>query len=140
MTDWRLVGLLGATGLAVGLLSVAGLTSPLTEPLLWSLAAAAWIVLVRRRQPKAQFQHLLVIGAVAGLLAAVLTALAFDTYLANQPEAAAQYAELPTSVPVEAFVLLGGLLKGALFGAVVGIIALVVDRFAPARKPAPATP
>lgn len=126
--DWPLTWTLAGIGALIGILSVLGFSSPGVEPFLWSVAAVVWIGVVRRRQPKAQFQHILTVGILAGLLASAVQVLFFSTYLSNQAEAAEAYRALPTAFPVTAFLVLSGLVKGALFGGVVGGVALLLDR------------
>lgn len=126
--DWPLTWTLAGIGALIGILSVVGLSSPGIEPFLWSVAAVVWIGVVRRRQPRAQFQHILTVGVLAGLLASAVQVLFFSTYLSNQPQAAEAYRALPTAFPVTAFLILSGLVKGAAFGVLVGGVALLLDR------------
>jgi hypothetical protein len=83
--NWKLIFMLSAFGVLMGVASVFGLTRGI-EPLLWLVIwifCAYWIT----RQARTKlFQHGFMVGLTTGLIALLIQVALFSTYAANNPE------------------------------------------------------
>lgn len=118
---------LSLTGVVMGLLtSLVGLGVP-AEPIVWTLAYAAWaVIVVKARTPK-PFLTVVVGSLLTGLWCGVVQTVLFDAYLASNAEAAAQI-EDPSRAAAAPLLIGFGVLMGLVFGAIFGAIAAAISK------------
>lgn len=119
--DWPWVGLLGATGVAMALLSsFIGLRAWM-ETTLWVLAGGGWVYLTFQEEIGGTFLTLLLAGIAAGLASGILQTVWLKTYRKRNP----WYHDKTTESRGEmAIAFIGfGAVAGAAFGAIVGGVA-----------------
>ncbi|HWG92066.1 MAG TPA: hypothetical protein VNZ52_14550 [Candidatus Thermoplasmatota archaeon] len=134
--DLPLVAALAAVGLLMGALTIFNLWPLWVEPLLWvAIAAALWVPFLVRKPVASPFLSGFLVSLLAGLFAAVVHVPFAETYLANHPDVAAQYAGI-TGAQLKLLFLGSDLLNGALFGLLVGLATWLLLRRRAAQAPA----
>lgn len=128
--DLRLAALLGSTGLLPAALAFLPKHTPLLEFGTWTaLAALVWVPLARRRRAP-PFGTLLLAGVAAGVVVGVLQAATTDWIVRADPSLGAATPRL------RAVFLVSALVIGAVWGALVGGIAVGLEKWRPATAPA----
>lgn len=102
--NWRLIGALPGFGVLMGVASVLGFTKGL-EGLLWLAIAGVCVWLVVRRVPSRWFLHGFCVGLAGGTAAPIIQVLFFSTYMANNPDLATKFAEIPGGMEPRTFFL-----------------------------------
>jgi hypothetical protein len=132
------VGWVGASGAVMGFASVFGLTRGI-EAWLWLGIAVVTAFLIAWFVPRRRFLHGFLGGALSGILAPVVQAAMFRTYLAHDPDLAASVASLPGDVDPRLFFLATAPVIGVLSGLVLGILSWIAGRLVgPSELPPPA--
>jgi hypothetical protein len=129
----KLVLSLSLLGLAIGVLSVLGLTSArvLAMPLefwLWLLSAAATALVLVRRTGASFFRHGFATGLLAGLWPALLMFLFFDAHMANNPVYAEEFSAAPAGLSPRAFFLVSAPIRALVWGAILGALTWLASR------------
>jgi uncharacterized membrane protein len=122
--NWKLVFTLALFGVAMGIAAVLGFYPPSLEWVLWLIISlfCAWII--AKKAATKLFLHGFMVGLIDGLVAPVITAIFFSTYMANNPS----YAERASKIP-------GGL-DPRIFGLILAPMVGKVFKKQPAQTPA----
>lgn len=135
--NWKLVLLLAAFGVVMGLASVLGWTAGI-ELWLWLAIAVICIIVLFRLAPAKLWLHGFFVGLIGGGVAPVIQFLLFATYVANNPELQQEFAQVPGGLEPRYFVLLlapvAGLVSGGVLAAGVWVAAKVVTKSIPAAQ------
>jgi hypothetical protein len=127
--NWKLIGLLSGFGVLMGVTSVLGFTKGM-EGLLWLAIAVICVFLIVWRAPIRFFLHGIFVGLIGGAVAPVIQFLFFSTYLANNPELATKFAEIPGGMEPSYFVLMLTPIIGVISGLVLGVACWLVAKLA----------
>lgn len=134
----RLVLMLAALGLLIGIGSVTGLIHTGVESIIWLVVLIVTAVAVLKLAPGRPFRHGFVAMFIGGLLSQLVVVLFFDRYLSLNADAAVSFERLPRDLPPRIFVLLCSPLMAAFFGLLAGTLSWAMTRVF-ARKRTPAT-
>ena len=124
--DWKVIIILSAFGLIMGLLSLKGFTQKI-EPFLWLLFTIATALVVSKNIDSGTFLHGLLIGLFWGVINALTQSIFFDTYIANNPQARENFDKI-TFVQPRYFVLITGPVIGLVTGVVLGGLSLLLRK------------
>lgn len=129
----KLVLVLSTLGLLIGVLSLLGLTSGsvLALPLefwLWMVSAAVTALALARQAGARFFRHGFATGLLAGLWPAILMALFFDAYMANNPVYAEEFSAAPAGLSAKAFFLISAPLRALVWGVVIGALTWLASK------------
>ena len=124
--DWTLIALFSLCGIIMGALSIRGFTQKL-EPFLWLAFGIVVALVVSKNIDHKVFLHAFLIGISWGLLNGIIQSGFFEMYLSNNPGVAERFQQ-DTPLNPRLFMLLMGPLYGAVTGAIIGGIALLLKR------------
>lgn len=124
--DWKVIIILSAIGLIMGLLSVKGFTQKL-EPFLWLLFGIATSLVLSKNIDNKTFLHGLLIGLAWGIINGLTQSVFFDTYLANNPQLQQNF-QKTTFMQPKYFVLVTGPIIGLITGLVLGGLSLLFKK------------
>jgi uncharacterized membrane protein YvlD (DUF360 family) len=127
--NWKLIGALSGFGVLMGVASVLGFTKGL-EGLLWLVIAGVCVWLVVGRVPGRWFLHGFYVGLVGGAVAPILQVLFFSTYMANNPDLATKFAEIPGGMEPRMFFLVLTPGIALVSGLVLGLLCWLVAKLA----------
>lgn len=136
--NWKLIFALALFGVAMGIASVLGFYPPSLEWLLWLIIAlfCAWII---TKQITAKlFLHGFMVGLLDGLIAPIITAVFFSTYIAHNPTYADQAKRLPAGLDVRTFSFILAPVIGVVYGLVLGFFTWLAGKIS--KKQAPPSP
>jgi len=125
--NWKLIGSLSGFGMAMGIASVFGLTAG-KEGFLWLLIGIFCAYWIARSQSAKFFHHGFLVGLLSGIVAPIIQAIFFSTYLANNPESAAQFNQLPAGLEPRLFTLILAPIIGLISGLFLGLFAIVASK------------
>lgn len=127
--NWKLVLLLAAFGVVVGLALVLGWTAGI-ELWLWLAIAVICIIVLFRLAPAKLWLHGFFVRLIGGGVAPVIQFLLFARYVANNPVLQQEFAQVPGGLEPRYFVLLlapvAGLVSGGVLAACVWVAAKIV--------------
>ena len=123
--DWKLVLLLSAIGIIMGLLSLKGFTQKI-EPFLWLLFGLATSLILSKNIDR-PFLHGIAIGIGWGVLNGLIQSAIFDTYLSNNPSLQQSF-QKKAFVPPRYFVLLTAPIIGLITGLFLGGLSLLLKK------------
>ena len=123
--DWKLILLLSAIGLIMGLLSVKGFTQKI-EPFLWVLFGIATSLVLSKNVDR-PFLYGLAIGIGWGVLNGVIHSAFFDTYIMNNPSIQQAF-QKKTFVQPRYFALITAPVIGLITGLALGGLSLLLKR------------
>ena len=123
--DWKLVLLLSAIGIIMGLLSVRGFTQKI-EPFLWLLFGIATSLILSKNIDR-PFLYGLAIGIGWAVLNGAIQSVFFDTYLANNPSLQQSF-QKKTFVQPRYVALLTAPVIGLITGLVLGGLSLLFKK------------
>ena len=123
--DGRLVLALSMFGLAMGILTVFLIPSPV-EPFLWLAIFVVCALLIARRAPSRPFLHGLLTGLLNSVWVTAAHLLLAGIYLSRHPSEAGMMAGSP--LPPRVMMLLTGPLIGLASGIVLGLFAMGATR------------
>ncbi|MCA9715374.1 MAG: hypothetical protein H6713_17970 [Myxococcales bacterium] len=126
--DVALIGTLGLTGVAMGLLTALVGLPPGVEPWVWMAAYALWVVVIAGRREARPFVTVLLASVVTGLLTGLVQGLLQQRYIASNPWYAADFAGLGSGLVLGLQFVGFGVVMGSLFGVAVGLVAVIVAR------------
>lgn len=118
--NFRLVLMLAAAGVLIGLGIVYAVLPSGVETVAWLVLAVVFALVVARAATGRAFLHGLLAGFLAGAFALVVEIALFSTYLARNPRAAESFQQLPAGVSAPLFVALVGGVISVCYGLVVG--------------------
>jgi hypothetical protein len=124
--DWKVIIILSAIGLIMGLLSVKGFTQKL-EPFLWLLFGIATSLVLSKNIDHKTFLHGLLIGLAWGIINGLTQSVFFDTYITNNPSMQ-QNLQKTTFVQPRYFVLMTAPIVGLVTGLVLGGLSLLLKK------------
>jgi hypothetical protein len=124
--DWKVIIILSAIGLIMGLLSVKGFTQKL-EPFLWLLFGIATSLVLSKNIDQKTFLHGLLIGLAWGIINGLTQSVFFDTYITNNPSMQ-QNLQKATFVQPRYFVLVTAPIVGLVTGLVLGGLSLLLKK------------
>ena len=119
--DRKLAGMLSVAGIVMGIASVMGWTQH-REGVLWLVIAIASAFVIAREAPGKYFLHGLWTGLLAGIASALIQLAMYSTYLANNPDSAAQIQTMPANWNPRVLLLIFAPLIGLLNGLVIGFL------------------
>lgn len=122
----RNIALFSLVPILMAILSILGYTVGI-EPLLWSIFAFGTGVTLTSLSPKRLLLNSLMIGISWGLLSGLIQAMFFITYLANNPQIAAEFKEIDTMSP-RLLPIIAGPIMGLFVGFVIYPIAWMWKR------------
>lgn len=131
--NWKIVFLLSGFGLAMGAASVLGLTTGI-ELWLWLAIGVICVAVLLRRVHGKPGLHGFFVGLIGGGIAPVVQSLMFPTYMANNPELQANFAQVPGGLEPRYFVLLLAPVAGVVSGAVLGTASWLMGRLVARRN------
>lgn len=124
--DWKVIIILSAIGLIMGLLSVKGFTQKL-EPFLWLLFGIATSLVLSKNVDNKTFLHGLLIGLAWGIINGLTQSVFFDTYLSNNLQLQQNFSKTIFMQP-KYFVLVTGPIIGLITGLVLGGLSLLLKK------------
>ena len=124
--DWKVIIILSAIGLIMGLLSVKGFTQKL-EPFLWLLFSIATSLVLSKNIDNKTFLHGLLIGLAWGIINGLTQSIFFDTYISNNPQLQQNFSKTTFMQP-KYFVLVTGPIIGLITGLVLGGLSLLLKK------------
>jgi hypothetical protein len=127
--NWKLIGLLCGFGVLMGGASVLGFTKGV-EGLLWLVIGVICVWLIVWRAPVRFLPHGFFVGLIGGAVAPVIQFLFFSAYLANNPELATRFAEIPGGMEPRYFVLMLTPIIGLISGLMLGLACWLVAKLA----------
>ncbi len=116
----RLILLLSATGVLIGLCSLMGVLPQNTELPLWAVLAVVFSIAVARGAARRFFLNGFLAATLAWILSTTITVAFFPRYLANNPTAAASFEQLPAGMPPRLVIAVLGILLALIYGVIVG--------------------
>lgn len=119
--DRKLAGMLSVAGIVMGIASVMGWTQH-REGVLWLVIAIASAFVIAREAPGKYFLHGLWTGLLAGIASALIQLAMYSTYLANNPDSAAQIQTMPANWNPRVMLLIFAPVIGLLNGLVIGFL------------------
>lgn len=131
---WGLILLLGALGLVRPLLSILGAYDALGEGALGpivvtAILAVVWVGVVLVARAPNPLLTLTLAGVSYGILSILLQQIAWNLFLDGPP------AEAPSSAPILVVSWVAILVTNAVWGALLGLIAMALGRLLPGRGP-----
>ena len=115
-------------GVAMGLASVYGYTEKF-EWIYWIVIAVISGAVIAKIADRQIFVKSVVVGLFMGIFAGIIQAAMFDTYLANNPKSLDGFKEIPLSLEPQYVVLFTAPFIGIAFGLIIGLIAILFDKF-----------
>ena len=125
--DRRLIAMLSVAGVVMGVASVLGWTQH-REGVLWLVIAIASAFVIAREAPRAFFLHGFWTGLFAGIASTLIQCALYSTYLANNPDSAAQIQTMPATWNPRVMLLIFAPLLGLANGVVIGLLSWVASR------------
>lgn len=119
--DRKLVGMLSVAGVVMGIASVMGWTQH-REGVLWVVIAIASAFVIAREAPGKYFLHGLWSGLLAGIASSLIQCGMYGTYIANNPDTAAQIQTMPANWNPRVMLLIFAPLLGFANGLVIGLL------------------
>jgi len=132
--DRRLVGILSLAGVVMGVVSVLGWIQRI-EFVLWLVIAISSAFVIAREAPRSFFLHGFWTGLLAGIASPLIQCAMFPTYLANNPESAAQMQTMPASMNPRFLLMIFAPIIGLANGAVVGLLSWIASKMIKQRVP-----
>ncbi len=126
--DRKLVGMLSVAGIVMGVTSVLGWTQH-REGVLWLVIAIASAFVIAREAPRALFRHGFWTGLLAGIASPLIQCAFYSTYLANNPDSAAQIQTMPANWNPRVMLLIFAPLMGLVNGLGIGLLSWVASKF-----------
>ena len=123
--DWKLMLLLSAIGIIMGLLSIRGFTQKI-EPVLWLLFGIATSLILSKNIERA-FMHGLLTGIAWGVWNGIIQSVFFDSYFSNNPSLQQNF-QKNTFVQPRYFVLLTAPVVGLMTGLAIGGLSLLFKK------------
>ena len=115
------------TGVVMGLLTaLVGLPGAL-EPILWVVAYASWVVLLRALGEPRPFTTIVLAGGLTGLVTGAIQVALLPAYLRANPQWAADVGGRSRVAMIPDFVVFG-VVMGLIFGVIFGLLAFVLQR------------
>ncbi|MEK6756166.1 MAG: hypothetical protein AABZ02_08455 [Bacteroidota bacterium] len=130
--NWKLISLLSLFSIAMGSASVLGLTQNY-EWLMWLVIGVLCAWIFARRVADDFFLHGFYLGILDGVFNALIQAMFFSTYLANNPKMVEGLKDMPQAIPPAVIVLIMGPIIGALSGVVFGLLTVIAGKLV--KKP-----
>lgn len=124
--DWKVIIILSAIGLIMGLLSVKGFNQKL-EPFLLLLFGIETSLVLSKNIDHKTFLHALLIGLAWGVINGMTQSVFFDTYLANNPQLQQNF-QKTTFMQPKYFVLVTGSVIVLITGLVLGGLSLLLKK------------
>ena len=125
--DRKLVGMLSVAGVVMGVASVLGWTQRI-EFVLWLVIAIAAAFVIAREAPRAFFLHGFWTGLLAGIASPLIQCALYATYVANNPDTAAQLQTMPANWSPRVVLLVFAPLMGLAYGACVGLLSWIASK------------
>ncbi len=125
--DRKLIGMLSVAGVVMGFASVMGWTQH-REGVLWLVIAVASAFVIAREAPGKYFLHGLWTGLLAGMASALIQLAMYSTYLANNPDTAAQIQTMPANMNPRVMLLIFAPIIGLVNGVVIGLLSMLGAR------------
>lgn len=104
----------GSFGFLMGIITVMGWSRQL-EPILWLIIGIGTTYFINKNIKEHLLLHYLIIGLCWGVDCSIVQAVFFDTFLTNNSLSASKYTQF-TNINPRLFVLLTGIIFGALYG------------------------
>ena len=130
--NWKLIFTLSSFGVAMGVVSLFGLTGRM-EPLLWLAIFILYAYWIAAHAKSRHFLHGVLVSVVNGVWVSVIHAAFSSTYFANNPEMLEGFRKLPKSLSPQSMMLITGPLIGAATGVIAGLLAVIAAKIL-ARK------
>jgi ABC-type iron transport system FetAB permease component len=118
--NWKLIIIFSGFGLVMGIASVLGFTRGV-EGFLWlaiAIFCAAWI---SAKVSAKYFLNGFWIGLIAGVISPLTQFIFFPIYLANNPESAEAFNQIPAGLNARYFILVTAPFIGVIIGVVLGV-------------------
>lgn len=115
-------------GVAMGLLSVYGYTQSY-EWVYWLVIALISGAVIAKVTDRLIFVKSVVLGIFMGIFAGIIQSAMFDTYLENNPNSLDGFKDIPMSLEPQYVVLFTAPFIGIAFGLLIGLIAILIDKF-----------
>ena len=125
--DRKLVGMLSLAGVVMGVASVLGWTQRI-EFVMWLVIAISSAFVIAREAPGKFFVHGFWTGLLAGIASPLIQLALYSTYLANNPDTAAQVETMPQNMNPRVVLLIFTPVIGLLNGAVLGLLSWGTSR------------
>lgn len=124
--NWKIWSLT-VFGIIMGLLSVFGVGRQILW-ILWIVIAAFSGGVIAKSADRQIFTRGVVVGLFDWIFFAVIQAVMFNTYLANNPDSLDGFKEIPMALEPQYIILFSGPFIGILYGLFIGLIAFVIDK------------
>ena len=124
--DWKIIALMSAIGLIMGLLSVKGFTQKI-EPVLWLLFSIATSLIVSKNIDGKLFLHGLLIGTAWGIFNGMIQSAFYEIYLSNNPSLQQKF-QKNSFIQPRYFVLVTAPVIGLITGLILGGLSLLLRK------------
>lgn len=123
----RVILSLSSVAILMGAATSFGLTQDL-EWVLWVVIALFSAFLIAKRAVQRPMVNGFVVGLLCGILSSATESLLFDSYIANNPNAAERLAKISAGMDPRTFILVSGTIIGLAAGLMFGLLALLASR------------
>jgi len=125
--NWKLVASLSAFGVLMGFASVLGWTGKLEGPL-WIAIGSVCAVVIARSVPDRHARHGFLVGMFGAMASQLIAAALMPTYLANNPNVAAELSAVPAGLTPQTLFLLAAPHIGLVSGLVLALVSTIAAR------------
>jgi len=126
--DWKLIFLLSAFGLAMGVATVF-IIPPSIEPACWVAIFLVCAYILARSRRDRLFLHGLSVSLLNSVWITAAHVMLFEQYMARHTEYAAMMKSMPVAESPKLLMVLFGPIIGCLFGVVLGLFAWIFGKF-----------
>jgi len=123
--NWKLILQLSMFGLAMGLATVFFIPSTI-EPAFWLAIFLVSAYLIAKQCASKRFLHGLLLGIANSVWITAAHVLLFDRYIASHAREAEMMKAVP--LPPQVMMIVSGPFAGIVFGAIIGLLALVAGK------------
>lgn len=125
--NWRWILMLSLLGVAMGVASVMGWMGG-KELWLWIGIVLIAAVLLGYNVKTKLFKHGFFTAALWTVLNGLVVMILWDTYIENNPQTAAQFAQIPAGLNPRIFMLISVVFLALIWGAVLGLLAMLAGK------------
>jgi hypothetical protein len=125
--NWKIILGLSLFGILMGILNVFGLTGGL-EWILWLIIALISAIVIEKSAPKLHVTSGFLVGFLDTLFNGIITAIFWEKYLLQNPDALNRIAEMPEGLAPEFFMIIASVLIGFVYGLFIGLVVFLIRK------------
>lgn len=125
--NWKIILLLIFAGALIAVGSTYGMIKSGSEYIYWAVLALVSGFVIAKTCSRV-FMHGVITGLLSGIVASVIQAVMFNTYLENNASSLDGFKELPIALAPQFVILFSGPFFGIAYGIIVGLIAVIISK------------